>query len=301
MKLLQDIIDAAVSEQEPLSTLLRRCLVLEFKLHNRKLEVWVNNELDGYGSDAEVPDYRCGNSISRGHFIGPNGLSMRNRTLHLQVMDPQHQSLVDKLELRQPISAYESVDANKEARIPWNPDLTVEYQDSFITDHSLVQAWQDIPHSLIVTLVDSVRTRVLRFALEIQKELGDVEDKVEKLSPAKVEQSVVNIIYGGNNVIASSAETISQIGSITVSQKDFAALTEALKTLGFGREDIELLRKALEADSKGQDSPTLGAKVKAWLGSIGGMVGKQGLTVAADVAQKVALKWLLQYLGLDPT
>ncbi len=92
------------------------------------------------------------------------------------------------------------------------------YQDKFYEGYVLVHAWQEIPPGVFVSIVETVRNRVLRFALEIREELGLVSDKVEELSKAKVEQIVTNHIYGGTNIIGGIIHDVTQIGNIVVGQ-----------------------------------------------------------------------------------
>jgi hypothetical protein len=300
MKLIEEIIDTAVTETEPLSTLLRRCLVLEHRVKNRKLKSWVNKELDGYEIDDRLPDYRKVRTNSQGFLVGVGGTQINNQPLSLYVMEEKHREMMATLALRQPISSYD-MRPNKEsdALIPWPPHLTIKYQSSFYPEFVLNRAWQVLPDSVLAGLIDTVRNRVLRFSLEFQDDLGEVDDNLSKLAPAKIEQSVINNIYGGNNVIAASAENIQQISNITVTQNDLAALTDALKTLGIGESDLQQLTAAIDQDSNGHSTPTLGAKVKGWLKDFGTMVGKEGLKVGVEIAKKVTTKWIMQYYGFD--
>jgi hypothetical protein len=115
------------------------------------------------------------------------------------------------------IASYEGApEKGADFQIPWPPDLTVRYQNAFYRGFALNRAWQELPGSMIAALVNNVRTRVLRFALELKDELDEVDDNPSKLAPAEVEQSVINNIFGGNVPIAASAEHIAQIGSISI-------------------------------------------------------------------------------------
>jgi hypothetical protein len=119
------------------------------------------------------------------------------------------------------------------------------------------------------------------------------------VSPAIVEKSVVNNIYGGNILIASHAENISQIAHTTVAAGDTAALKEALKKLGITDEGIEQLESDIKADQK-DGSPSIGKRVKGWIANVGSYVGKEGAKAGIDVVKKFATKWILQHFGLDP-
>jgi len=299
MKLLEDIINGAITNTEPVSNLLRRCLVLAHRLNNEKLRLWTNKELDGYGETDDLPEYRQMPAMSKGLFLGGGGAQISDQPLPLHVMDAEHSAIVDTLRLRQPISAYETAPKKQNAQIQWPPTLTARYQAAFIRGYALNRAWQEIPASVLVGLVDTVRNRVLRFALELQDELGAVDDDLAKLPAEAIEQSVVNNIFGGNIFIASSAQSITQISTTYVSPNNLKELTSALVTLGMGRSDIKRLEEAIEQDKIGHNDTAVGGRVRGWLKEIGKTVGKEGLKVGVDIAKRVTTKWVMQYYGLD--
>ena len=107
MKLLDEIIEGAVSDTQPIGTVLRKCLVLERQVKNEKFRIWLDNELDGYDKADELPDYRLINSISRGFFVGFGGSKINDQPLALHVMEERHRKLVDKVRLGQPVASYE--------------------------------------------------------------------------------------------------------------------------------------------------------------------------------------------------
>src|SRR4051794_40500878 len=109
MQLLSDIIDLSVSSKEPLSVLLRKCLVLSAKLKNDRLKIWATKELGGYAPDDELPDYRILSVHSAGHFSGPFGAEIRNRPLPLAILREEHRKIVELAYLSEPIAAYEAL------------------------------------------------------------------------------------------------------------------------------------------------------------------------------------------------
>lgn len=288
MKLVDDIIEMASDSKRPLADVLRRCLILAFELKNEKLKEWVEKELNGYGTDDEIPGYRTAALHSRGTFSGPFGARVENQPLPvLGVLEPEHLELL-AVKLRQPIGAYESgMGADSNPRIPWNPDLTALYQSSFLKGYTLVSAWQVVPRPLLVGLYEEVRNRLLRFALEIKSELGDVGDKPSKLPTQKVESAVTNYIYGGTNVIAGTASQFTQVG--TVIAGDFESLVKRLKGLNVTEVQIDELIGAIKADKQG-----FGERTKAWMKKVGeatmGAGGKMGVEILKEA--------LLQYFDL---
>ena len=110
----------------------------------------------------------------------------------------------------------------------WSPDLIARYQGKFIQGYALAQAWQELPAGAILSIVDSVRNRVLRFALELRDELGAVNDKPQDVPAEKVDQAVTNYIFGGTNIIAGTAKDFTQVGAIHIAKGDLSSLVDAL-------------------------------------------------------------------------
>ncbi len=297
MALLDDIIEAATDDKIPIGTLLRKCLVLEHSNPNEKFKVWLNKELDGYAKDDELPSYRNFVAVSYGHFIGMMGRQISNQPLSLHVLDKADHERMATCPLHQPASSYEGR-PNKadDAQLPWNPSLTTKYQSKFFEDSDMVlnRAWQVIPGSVLVALLETVRNRVLRFALELRGQLGPSAPTVEKLPSEAIERSVVTNIYGGNILIAAHAENISQLSHTNIAIGDTAALKHALKEFGITDEGIKQLESDMDAEKD-----ALGPRVKGWLKKIGSYLSKEGAKAGVDVAKKLATRWILQKYGID--
>jgi hypothetical protein len=169
MKLLDDLIELASNDKEPIGNVLRKCLIVESQFPNVAFRAWVDRELDGYGKDDEVPTYRHIRARSYGMFTGIAS-NIASQPLNIGVMKPNDRKVIEELRLFQPASSYEGrPDKDSDASIPWPVHLTTKYQESFITTHTLLRAWQSIPGSVIIALLETVRNRVLRFALEMKK------------------------------------------------------------------------------------------------------------------------------------
>jgi hypothetical protein len=240
MELLSKIIHGATESTEPLPNLLRRCLVLAHELKNDKLAIWVQKELNGYDRDDDaLPSYRIVRIVAKGFFVEPYGSQINDQPLPPGVLDPEERDWAQLAHLTQPIASYESVRRGDRPRHPWPPGLTTKYQTKFFDHYVLNRAWQEIPSSAFVGLTDTVRNRILSFALELKGQLGDVSDEPERLSPQKVDKSVVYHIYGSNNVIASTAQTINQAGRDIVAAGDAESLVKALLQFGVEKTDAE--------------------------------------------------------------
>lgn len=161
------------------------------------------------------------------------------------------------------------------------------------------ESYWAIPGTMMVGLVDAVRTRVLTFALEIQAELpADDETAVEKLSPETVDKLVNVTIYGGN-VVVGNVETMN---APTVMAGDKASLETAFKALGLGADDVQTLEASLQEDgtyaiADGQKK-TVGKKTLEWIGGAAQKVGSGALAVGGAVAEEAVKRAVFGYLGL---
>jgi AbiTii len=169
MRLIDELIELASNDKEPIGNVLRKCLIVESQFSNDSFRAWVDRELDGYGDDDEVPSYRHFPARSYGMFTGLAS-NIPSQPLNIWVMKPDDRKMIDELRLFQPASSYEGrPDKDSDASIPWPVHLTTKYQESFITTHTLLRAWQSLPGSVIIALLETVRNRVLRFALDMKK------------------------------------------------------------------------------------------------------------------------------------
>jgi hypothetical protein len=60
------------------------------------------------------------------------------------------------------------------------------YQTAFIDGFVFSRAWQETPSSFIRALIDTVRNRILRFALELKDELGEVVTFLRRFNPKRL-------------------------------------------------------------------------------------------------------------------
>ena len=212
-------------------------------------------------------------------------------------MEKAHRRFAESVELFQPLAAYEGVGDDSQFRIEWPANLTVIYQSSFYQDYNLVRAWQDVPGSVIRGLIDTIRTRVLRLALELKDDLGLVGDDISELRKETVDRSVVTYIFGGNNVIASRDFT--QMGSVHIDTGDWSSLSEALHMkLGMDASAISELKLALDHDATAAtNTQGLGKRTAEWLKQVGKKSAGVAVNIGLEVVKKEVTGWILQYLG----
>jgi hypothetical protein len=303
MKLLDEIVDLATNAETQPSVLLRKLLILAYRLRNETLRMWVEKELNGYGPTDELPDYRLIQTHSTGTFFGPAGSRMENIPLATMVLKEQIRKHVETINVTSGIAAYEGRTRSDHDNwtIPWPPNLIAINQSEFFKGYALVSARQHVPASAVALLLDAVQNRILKFALELQSELQEMGGDTDNLPPERIEKTVINFIFGGRNIIAGQMGDIHQADAMIVERGDFKALTDALEKLGVNDRELPELQKAIEDDAKAIPRAGLGQRTRLWIEQaalkLAGKVGDAGLEVAKAQASAEITKLLSSFIG----
>jgi hypothetical protein len=301
--LLDDIINLATDDAQSITVLLRKCLILAHQLNNGRLKQWANEELNGYDSLDDMPEYRKVPAQAKGNFVGGWGAYAGNRNIPPAVMDKEHRWAAESVNLGQPVSAYEElIDERHEGAItfPWVNNMVLYYQHKFIHGYALVSAWQEVPRSAIVGLLDTIRTRILNMALELRSEIGSADEDLKTITPEeskKADQSIVNNIFGGNVYMSTGNSTMS---ATTVQQEqqniaagDWEHLSQVLQSVGVSKEELDELSRVAK-----EDGGKLGPKIKGWIAKTAPQVVVGGVKMAASIGITVLTEYMKQYYGL---
>lgn len=300
MSVVSDIRDAAIDEAVSITTLLRRVQVLAAKLGNEQLKEWVRSELNGYASESELPGYRILPARARGNLAGPFNSGYKGLIIPESVLPEGLRKFASSVMLRQPISAIQALaDQSNESgtfTFPWPGDLTAMMQEKISPGNVLWAAWQEVSRSQLVGLIDTIRNRVLDFALELEQqspEAGDDTSPTTQAESKAVAQYLVQtFIFGNVGNVANASNNASQIGTIAV-KGNFVALTSALKQLGVPDGEISDLKSALD-----DDGGTLGSRTTGWVAKIGSAISTGAIKVGSEVSTDALVKLISLYIGI---
>ena len=238
MSLLQEIEEGAASEEMSLGTLLRKCLILASRLGSKPATDWVEWELNGYPKDVPVPTYRNIFLV-----IKANLLDITKR-VNGWVVPPLF--LGDRAddwtrhEFRQSVGAIEHILSNSDGSLVFqlaNLQLYLSHQN--FTEMEIMAAWGETSSSNVKNILDTVRNRVLKFALDLGKEYPDagaVKSAMPK-DPKKVDQIFINNIYGGSANVVGTANHSNVV--LNVTKGDFSSLKQTLEASGVPAADIK--------------------------------------------------------------
>lgn len=304
MKLLDEVVQGAIDSGTPVPVLLRRCLLLAAGLGNEKLKSWANQELNGYSGSDELPEYRSIRIQARGNFSGPFGSGLTNWPIPSAALKKEHRHWAETARLTQPIAAFDDLlktagtDGEGTFSIPWPDNLTLFYQSKLIQQQALISAWQVVSRGVVASLIDTIRNRVLNMALEIQAELKGSDD-LSTIAKSDVERTVINNIYGGQNLWGhggSITTVIDQSQTTVLVAGDRNKLDEILHQGGLEPTDLKALTTALAADDNKPEGPS----VLKWIKEVAPKLALSGVKYGAEVAKPVLTQLLKQYLGMTP-
>jgi hypothetical protein len=300
LELLRQIQDGAVSAAVPVSELLRRCQVLAARLNLSEMGEWVRYELNGYPTEVDLPDYRIFSGIAKGHFLGPFGSGLRNAVLPANNLPKEFRDWARKAYFRQPIAALQEVADEKgrgDVYCAWPGDLIAQVQHRFYENMVLGQAWRSVSRSDFVSAVETVRNRILTFALEAETYVKPEEESAHTTGVGQALSQVFHtIVYGSVGNFAQASTNITQHAGIAAG--DLQALISELQKLGVPPEDIRELENAVVKDGPSNDGK-VGERVAGWAGEMIGKAMSGTWAVATTTAAAVLPKLIERYYNLS--
>lgn len=305
MSLLRDIQAAAVDPETDVATLLRNCKILAVRLGNENFKKWVDHELNGYDSTEDLPEYRIHPNGSFGDFYDEFGSGLKSAPIPPSCLPEEFRDRVTMLYLKSPIIAYASL-INTENRTNaaehWPADMVAHFGQNIYQGMNCVSAWKVIPYSRLVALVDTIRTRVLNFALEIEGEApdaGEAPPNAPPLPQEKVTKVFNTIITGDVQNVAMGNSHVTQSGDTIIIPGNFESVRQYLTSLGVDALDIAELDNVIQEDTKTLGEHALGKSVQAWIGKMVGKAESGAWKVSTSVAGTVLGKALSKYFGLE--
>ncbi|UVM06390.1 hypothetical protein [Pseudomonas laurylsulfatiphila] len=303
MSLIQDIQAAAISQTTDVPTLLRMCKLLAARISHPQLNEWADRELNGYPDIESLPHYRVTRVDSYGTFHG--GFRQADRLqIPVTVLPEKLREQFQHAYMISSISSYAALlIGNTTGRVqePWPLGLAVHHASTVTTDMQCVAAWKEIPIGAVVRLLDSVKTKILDYVIDLDREAPNAGDtpigSQAPLSTEKMTQIFNNTINGNVGNISNSGENFTQNASIQFGNWD--SLTKQLTSLGLNPADFPLMQGDLDEARVGMDESEKQARASTWISyltnkAIEGASGVGVETVAAAISMAITA-----YMGLS--
>jgi len=186
----------ALDKNTRVSDLLRKAFVVSKKLSIIKIEEWLENELNGYPSNSNIPDYRTvhGQIKVWNPYQGWQPLNFSN---------PKEAEILSKRKINQSIGELDSIVENNK-----NVDLQVPFSQENINK---IMKSMDTPlhpvlfisYTEVIKILNVVRNTVLNWSLQLEKEgimgEGMSFSKKEKQISDKATYQITNYIGSMQN------------------------------------------------------------------------------------------------------
>lgn len=195
MKIIDELIEELTDKSNHLTDILIKTKVLAYKLKNKELINWIDNELNGY-NNGELPEYRrltC-------QIIGSlsNGFQRaKNYPIPLIGFDDDLRQGMQTVTLTQSVSTLDDFVHREEGgkmimNIP--PEmygyLSKDLDNGFVIEY----ARREIDKSQVLQTLTSVRTKLLDFLLKLNDELGEQDDVKPLLKEKEKIKSLLSFI-----------------------------------------------------------------------------------------------------------
>jgi hypothetical protein len=165
------------------------------------------------------------------------------------------------------------------------------YGSKAYEDAQCLDAWISVDPSVLAGLLDSVRNRVLSFALAIETEnpdAGEADIRSTPVEPAKVSQYFQTIIGRANNV-AVGGSNFSQRHESCVQPGEFQALRGSLEAAGADAHEIQELESELTSANTPEERERA---ADGWLGR----TARKAIAAARAFTVEVSAKAIAEYL-----
>ncbi|WP_400994815.1 hypothetical protein [Agromyces sp. GXQ0307] len=295
MTLLDEIIDASSDSKVPTPDLLRKVLTVAHRLGAADIVQWTKHELSGYPKGIDVPAYRTFDSNVMALFTGP----MQSQIRHQLTARPEGMDDLWRVDMREPLVELQALaEAEAEPSRAWSAYAVKAYEESGvfrIQYHNLFSAWNVVTRQSLLGVVDSVRSKALEFALELQADFPNAGavggPTVENPGVARVVYNLTNNITGDGTNVAAGAHIRQKS---VVNKGDEASLRREVGELGLSAHDIDDFILALRRDGRVDGPVTTGFLDRVRTGAIA-IAG----SVSSDVIAGALIELGKGFLGLS--
>ena len=301
MKIVHEIIDELTKSSGSIESALLKTKVLAYKIGNNEIAGWVNFELNGYESDEALPEYRIVGATVYG--VLTNGHYRYN---HWQVplihLDREIADRFRVAKLMESITSLEHLANGGTEKVdmiaqPIAAEITALIIDKGLPVHRgyhLESSQIEIARSSIIQVVTSIRSKLLDFMLEVDKQVGDkpITDKAKEM----VQAIFSGTITGSNNIIITGSHNVQKV-NINVSQGNFEELSKQFQHAGLTTNDVQELQNIIDQDNSEPQSKKFGDKVNGWILKMITKVATGSWDIAIGAAGSLLADGISKYYG----
>lgn len=205
MKLIDEIVGILSSEDGKLTDALIKTKVLLHQIGHKELAEWVNNELNGYEPDAELPSYRLLGAHVRANVASIAWQAQAHPIPLFHLTDKERERL-QTARMSQSLAVIERwarVDEGS-LTIPIPMEFNARLGEPLDDGVHIQSAWSQIDRTQVSSVLIQVRSRLLDFILELRDQFSDDMSETEVKAHANsidAQGLFNNTIFGDNATI----------------------------------------------------------------------------------------------------
>lgn len=249
-KLIENIIEDLVSDL-PVAKIMLKAQVIAYALNNAEFKEWIEHEQNGYSNAKMIPDYRIIPCSLKVDIVLPFQQMMRNYRIPVDfIQDERARDFLHVARLMESISSLENMISNDEDQkslalvVPGF--LWPSINKCIVNNGEVIAAYQEFTKSSVKGAVDSFKSRLLKFFLElsVQMEIDlNVMTNREKLAHIMNQTINAGVYTAGDVSLTNSTVVGGQNNSVTISQALKNEIENVLR-------QVEELRRNVEADEQ---------------------------------------------------
>lgn len=221
MSLLQEIQTSATCSDVRLADLLRKCLLLSWRLDSKELEQWANSELTGYLDD-NVPSYRI---MHLDHFYANlyNGRSLGNNIpvsigVIAEAFPNTWKEMTGPASNRQSVAELEGIvmrapSNGGSVRIMWLTHDARRLDNKVAEGFYCQEVWCEISAGQTDKILDNIRTKIMKLANDIEREnprAGEINMQGSPVPKQTINQIINQNFYGDVSNLATGSTDFEQ-------------------------------------------------------------------------------------------
>lgn len=307
MKLLQQIINELVDNENQISSSLLMTKVLANRLNNEELIKWVSNELKGYDGEDNLPSYRKFEGKISGTFILGN-MQYKNQPIPLNNIGGENARELREMNLYKGISELEKLRKENDSgsfEYSFPPEVTYLIEASLRElgnpDLQLMECKRSLDISSVDKVLSNVRNSLLDFVLKIDSEFGDLTELAQlKEKKGEINEMFSRIIintYGDGNVVTAGNDN-NVYSEITIEKGNKEDLKKYLKASGLMEDDISELTSVIDSEKPDRVNGTFGNKVKGWISKMLSKALDGAWEIGVGAAGNLLTEAIKMYYGL---
>lgn len=280
--MIKDLIKDLTYDNITLSQGLTRAKIIAYKINNDDFKNWINTELNGYGKDDKLPEYRV---IPCDIFADLEGNGARKMVpLYLTTSDKDLDGLIYKMYANQSIATIEEELKDTTEKYCYE-DFSMQMVNrlrEMSNNNFIVSVKRRIQLSQASHILNLTKQKLIDTLLELDTAFPNLQDDYQNTAEniEKASTIINNHIYGDNaNSNIGVGENFTQSIKSNYSKKVEKVLSD-LQDIGVPKEDVEEVREIVEKET---DKVNLGKNLMIWAGKLTSKAIEKGIEIQVPI------------------